>query len=170
MQRRTLLRLGIASGALLALAGGGAALLRSAPGWRDGRLMPAGRRVMRAVARGVLDGLLPQGANQHAVLEAHLERVNATVAALSPSTQAELDRLLTLLATAPGRIGLAGLTADWDQAQTAQLQQALESMRRSSLALRLQAYHALRELTQGAHFADASSWPLLGYPGPRGLA
>jgi hypothetical protein len=39
-------------------------------------------------------------------------------------------------------------------------------MRRSSLILRRQAYHALRDLTQGAYFADASTWATLGYPGP----
>lgn len=170
MQRRTLLRVGIVGGALLALAGGGALLLRSAPAWRDGHLTPAGRRVMRGAARGVLDGLLPAANAQAPVLDAHLNRVDATIAALSPSTQAEIDRLLTLLATAPGRIGLARLTPDWDDATSADVQQALESMRRSSLTLRLQAYHALRELTQGAFFSDPSTWPLLGYPGPRALA
>jgi hypothetical protein len=43
-------------------------------------------------------------------------------------------------------------------------------MRQSSLLLRRQAYGALRDLTHAAYFADATTWPLLRYPGPRTLA
>jgi len=167
MQRRTLLGLGLAGSAVLAVAGGGALLLRSSPAWRDGQLLPAGARVLRAVARAVLDGSLPDAANaQSGALDAHLTRMQTSLAALSPATQSEIDQLLTLLATAPGRVALAGLSAGWDEAATADIQHALQSMRLSSLALRRQAYHALRDLTYGAHYADAATWPQLGYPGP----
>jgi hypothetical protein len=57
MQRRTLLRLRVAAGAVLAAAGGGLALLR--PGLVDGRLGPTGREGFAAVARAVLEGSLP---------------------------------------------------------------------------------------------------------------
>jgi hypothetical protein len=40
-------------------------------------------------------------------------------------------------------------------------------MRDSSLALRQQAYHALRDLTNGGYFADAAPWAVMGYPGQR---
>ena len=39
-------------------------------------------------------------------------------------------------------------------------------MRASRIALRQQAYHALRDLTHAAYFADAATWARLGYPGP----
>lgn len=170
MQRRTLLGLGIAGSALLAVAGGGAWLLHSSRAWRDGRLLPDGTRVLRAVARGVLDGSLPDAAaaprEQAAALDAHLVRMQASLAALSPASQREVDELLTLLATVPGRIALAGLSPAWEDASVGDIQQALLSMRLSSLALRRQAYQALRDLTHAAYFADPSTWPQLGYPGP----
>ena len=39
-------------------------------------------------------------------------------------------------------------------------------MRTSTLELRQQAYHALRDLTNAAFYANPDVWPLLGYPGP----
>ena len=65
---------------------------------------------------------------------------------------------------------LAGLPAAWEHAPVADVQAALQSMRQSSLLLKRQAYNALRDLTHAAFFADASTWPLLRYPGPRALA
>jgi hypothetical protein len=46
----------------------------------------------------------------------------------------------------------------------------LRSLRASSLLLRRQIYTALRDLTRGAYFADASTWPQMRYPGPRALS
>jgi hypothetical protein len=42
-------------------------------------------------------------------------------------------------------------------------------MRVSSLALKQQAYQALRDLTNAAYYADPSAWNVLGYPGPKAL-
>ena len=42
-------------------------------------------------------------------------------------------------------------------------------MRTSRIGLRQQAYHALRDLTNAAYFADPQTWPLMGYPGPRAV-
>lgn len=170
MQRRTLLGLGVASAALMAIAGGGATLLYERT-WHDGKLLPAGRRVLAAVARAVLDGSLPSDASAQAVaIDGHLVRMQATVAAMPAHTQVEVADLLALLAIAPLRATFAGLPTPWEQASLAELQAALQSMRQSSLLLRRQAYNALRDLTHAAYFADASTWPLLRYPGPRALA
>ncbi len=168
MERRRFLQLGIASAAVLGVAGGALALLR--PGLVEGRLSAAGRDVMRAVSRAVLDGSLPaEAAAQAKAIGAQMLRLDATVATFVVPTQDELSQLLAVLASAPGRIGLAGLTPDWPDASVAQLQQALQSMRVSSLALRMQAYHGLRDLCNAAWYADASAWVQLGYPGPRAL-
>lgn len=170
MQRRTLLGLGAAGAAVLALAGGGAAWMYEAA-WRNGELLRAGRRVLAAVARAVLDGSLPGDPRAAAsALDSHLERMQTTLRGLPPHTQAEVANLLALLALPPGRRALAGLSSDWDSAAVTEVQAALQSMRRSSLLLRRQAYHALRDLTHAAYFADPTTWPLLGYPGPRPLA
>ena len=166
MQRRTLLKLGLGAAAVLAVAGGGIALLR--PGLLDGRMTAAGRTVFHAVGRAVLDGSLPaQPVGHDAALAGLLDRLDETIAGLPAPTQAELSQVLSLLASAPGRIGLAGLGTDWPQAGTAEVQSALQGMRVSSLALRQQVYHALRDITNASYYADPQAWPLMGYPGQR---
>lgn len=165
MKRRTLLVVGAGVGTLLALAGGTLALLE--PGLRDGRLTSAGRDMFAAVARGVLSDLLPGvPAARAAAIEAHLRRLDDTFAGLPPPVQDEIQELVTLLASAPGRLALAGLRAPWAQADAAEVQAMLQGLRTSSLALRQQVYHALRNLTNAAWFADRSTWAAIGYPGP----
>lgn len=163
MQRRTLLKVGLISGAALAVAGG-AALVMVERAWDGRQLTATGRTVLGAVARAVLDGTLP--ADSAPALQAHLDRMNTTIAGMPPGTQAEVNELLTILGTAAGRLGLAGLSTAWPDASVVQLQASLQSMRSSSLALKQQAYHALRDLTHAAYFADSGTWAVLGYPGP----
>ena len=165
MQRRTLLKLGLGATVILVAAGGGVALLN--PALAHGRLSEAGRSVMHAVARAVLDGALPiADSDRERALQAHLERLDAAIAAFPQPVQAELSQLLTLLATPPGRVALAGLSSPWPQASVAQVQEAMQGMRLSSLALKQQGYHALRDLTNAAYFSDPSAWQRMGYPGP----
>jgi len=169
MQRRSVLKLGLGAVLTLAVVGGGIALLR--PGVVDGRLGEAARALMRAVASAVLDGSLPTASAQaNPALDAHLERLQLTIAGFPPATRAELSRLLALLTTAPGRVALTGLHSDWPNASVADVQAALQGMRVSSLTARRQIYQALRDLTNAAYYADPNTWPLLGYPGPRVLA
>ncbi|WP_341893034.1 hypothetical protein [Variovorax sp. YR752] len=168
MQRRTLLKLGLGATALLTIAGGSVVLLR--PALTDGRLRDGPREVMRSVALGVLDGVLPPGTSARgAALDAHLSRLEAAIAAFPAPVRAELSQLLALLSAPPGRLALAGLSSGWPEASVAQVQAALQGMRVSSLALKQQAYHALRDLTNAAYFSDPSAWSHLGYPGPSDL-
>jgi hypothetical protein len=169
MQRRSLLGLGVAGGALLALAGGGLAWMYEAA-WREGQLLPAGRSVLGAVARAMLEGSLPdQPGLRDQAIDAHLLRMQALLSALPPHTQAEVADLLALLALPPARMAVCGLASSWDEAPAADVESALQSMRVSSWMLRRQAYGALRELTYAAYFGDVATWPLLRYPGPRAL-
>ena len=165
MQRRTLLKLGVTSAAVLLVAGGAAALLQ--PGLQGGALAPAGREIFSAVGAAVLDKSLPAEAGaRRSALQGLLRRVDALVQGLPPHAQAELSQLLSLLGSAAGRRALGGLAQPWAQASVAQIQQALQDMRLSTLALRQQAYAALHDITAGAHFSDAATWSQLGYPGP----
>ena len=166
MQRRTLLKLGIFTGTALVVIGGGARLLRQ-DAWRSGRLTGLGDAMLRSVARAVLEGSLPdEPGAQLAALTAHVDRLEGTLRAMPLATQREFGRLVSLMALPPGRWILAGLGTDWPSAGVAQVQSALQSMRTSRLALRRQAYQALRDLTHAAYFADSTTWVLLGYPGP----
>lgn len=165
MQRRTLLKLGTASAALLAIVGGTAALIQ--PGLERGALTAAGRDVFRAIGLGVLDKTLPeQPAAKEAALAGLLSRVNVLVSALPAHAQAELSQLLSILATPAGRYALAGLAAPWHTASASEVQTALQDMRFSGLSVRQQAYAALHDITAGAYFSEPGTWPMLGYPGP----
>lgn len=163
MQRRSLLKLGAASTALLLVGGGAITALR--PAWVQGHLSAGARGVFLAVGRAMLDGALAAGETQPA-LEAMVQRIEALVAALPPHAQAELSQLLALLDTAPGRRLLAGLERPWQEASVEDIQAALQSMRFSRLALRQQAYLALHDIVSGAYFSEPSTWAVLGYPGP----
>lgn len=168
MRRRTLLTVGAATGVLLAVAGGTLAWIT--PARRDGRLTPPARRMLLAVARTVLGDMLPaEAAARERALEGHLQRIEATITGMPPAMQAEVDEMLTIAASPPGRLGLIGLTTDWPDASPEQLTAALQGMRTSSVALRLQAYHALRDMTNASWFADPTTWASIGYPGPRAL-
>lgn len=165
MQRRTLLKLGVVSAAVVA--GAGALVSGFQPGVQAARLSAAGRRVFTGIARAVLDGTLPAEAGAHQqAMAGLLERIDGLIETLPEPTQAELSQLLGLLATPLGRRGLAGLAPAWDDASVADIQQALQSMRTSSLNLRQQAYHALHDIVGGAYFSHPSTWARLGYPGP----
>ncbi len=166
MRRRTLLTLGLAGGAVLALAGGTVALLQ--PARRDGRLTDAGRALFAALAPAVLTLFLPtEPAARAAALAAYLGRAEDAIAGLPPALQGEVDELLTLSVSAPGRRLLVGLATPWAEAGVPEVQQALQGMRDSTLALRQQAYHALRDLTNASWFADPATWAAIGYPGQR---
>lgn len=165
MQRRTWLKLGAVSATVLILAGGATALLQ--PGLQQGRLSPGAQDVFSSVARAILDGTLPQEpVAAQAALAGLLQRIDALVQALPPHAQSELSQLLGILGIGVGRRTLAALAPDWRSASVAEVQQALQSMRTSRLALRLQSYQALHDIVGAAYFSDASTWPALGYPGP----
>ena len=168
MKRRTVLTLGIAAGTLLALAGATIALL--APGRRDGKLTDAGRAMFAAVAGAVLADLLPvDPVARRLALDGHLGRVQDTIAGMPAAVQAEIDELVTIVASAPGRLALVSLGTDWQTASEADVTAALQGMRASRLAVRQQAFHALRDLTNGSYFAAPDTWAGIGYPGPRTL-
>ena len=165
MQRRTLLKLGATTAALLAVIGGTAAMVQ--PGLTGGTLAPAGRKVFRAIGLGVLDKTLPeQVVARERALTLLLDRIDVLISALPMHAQAELSQLLSILASSAGRRALAGLSKPWDSASAADLQAALQNMRLSSLVVRQQAYAALHDITAGAYFSEPATWLMLGYPGP----
>jgi hypothetical protein len=165
MQRRTLIKVGLAGTALMAVAGG--ALLLLDPGRRQGHLTGAGRALFATVARAVVGPLLPAdpGELRHA-LDEHLARLEAAIAGMPPAVQAEVDEMAALLVNGPGRLALTGQRSNWAEADVAEVGATLQRLRFSSLALRQQVYHALRDLTNAAYFADAATCKAIGYPGP----
>lgn len=166
MRRRSLIQVGLAGGVLLALAGTGLALVQ--PARREGRFTETGRTLFTALAPAVLAGLLPaEAVARRQAIEAFVPRVEVAINGMPPAMQAEVDELLTIACSSVGRVALVGLGSPWATASAEQIQSALRGMRDSSLALRQQAYHALRDLTNGGYFADESAWAVMGYAGQR---
>lgn len=154
---------------VLAAAGTGV-VLTTPPGFAQGNLSAGAGAACKAIARAVLDGRLPDDpAQRESLLDAYLQRLEAVIAGFPSAVQAEISELLTLLSTTAGRVGLMGVLRSWPSASVDDIQAGLASMRRSSLGLRLQAYHALRDLTHAAWYADEARWSELGYPGPIAL-
>lgn len=168
MQRRVLFKLSMASVAVLAFAGGAAALLQ--PGLKEGLLTYDGREVFAAVGVAVLDKVFPAEADTRAMaVKTFLERIDMLISALPQHAQNELSQLLSVLASSAGRVALVGLDTRWQTAGVEEVQRALQGMRVSSLELRQQTYAVLHEISTGAWFGHPSSWPLLGYPGPQNI-
>ena len=165
MHRRSLLKLGVVSAAVLAAVGVPLSMMR--PGLEGAKLSRGAREVFAAVGAAVLQGSLPEAAGaRQAALAALLDRIDGLVANLPPHAQDELSQLLAILGTGAGRRGLAGLDAAWAESSAAQVQTALNGMRTSAFALKQQAYQALHDIVGGAYFAEGSTWGVMGYPGP----
>ena len=168
MQRRTFLTLGIASAVVLAVAGGAVALMQ--PGLVNGKLGPSARLVLNRVAQGLLLGTLPTEANaRNKTLDGLLDRADALIAMLPNHAVAELSQLLSLMAGAAGRRWLVGLSTPWEDAKPEETFAALQSMRDSGLALRIQAMQGLHDIVCVPYFCGEESWTFMGYPGPRAV-
>jgi hypothetical protein len=160
MKRRGFLKLGIAAGVVIGVAGAGVALIK--PGLVDGKLGPGARDVMRASAIAVLGDMLAADG-----VDAQLARLEVSIAALPAATRKELSDALGLLATAAGRYALVGLSKPWTEASAQHIQQAFDAMRLSTSNTRQQIYHALRDLNAIAFFTEPANWKTAGYAGPR---
>lgn len=168
MRRRQLLKIGLLSSIGLALAGGGVLLVQQARSPAPAvALSDSQRAIFRAIARGVLVGTLPNDPTvAHRMLDAHLLRVETAIRQFPPHVRAELNQLMLALDNPIGRRAIAGLATPWDRASTDGLHAAFETMRLSGWTVRQQAYHALRDITSAAYFAEPGTWASLGYPGP----
>jgi len=165
LRRRSFLKLGIGSAIVLAVAGGTIALTK--PGLIDGKLSPSARLVLTRVAQAMLAGTLPaEPDRQKLSLDALLQRTDAFLVGLPVHVLAELDQLLGLLASAPGRRWLVGLSASWEDATATETYGALKSMLASGTELRIQACQGLHDLVMVPYFSGEESWAVLGYPGP----
>ena len=171
--RRQFIKTGIAGGLLLA-----AAALLQKPLDRAGKqalvagnpLDPSLRTVVRAIAPVILQGAFPVAdPGRAAALERIARDVALAVGALSAASQQEVAELFALLAFAPTRIAVAGLTASWDQASAAEIEAFLKRWQHSRLDLLKSGYQALHDLVLGAWYADPQAWTAIGYAGPPAL-
>lgn len=167
--RRTFLKLG--GLAALALAAGGGA-------WRLARgPAPLGRFVLDGEARAALDAIVPamlagalppasDPAARAAAIAGATAGVHRAILGLPLATQKEIQDLFGLLALAPARRFVAGISGGWSGAGVEQVGAFLQSWRLHRFAMLQTAYHALHDLVFGSWYADPSSWAAIGYPGP----
>ena len=131
------------------------------------RLDPQAPAIVAAIAPVLLDGALPVDAAGHAAaIDATVANVARAVAGLPPAAQKELGQLFALLAFAPTRVALAGITAPWPDARREEVEAMLFRWRQSGFALLRSAYAALHQIVFAAWYGDPASWSAIGYPGP----
>jgi hypothetical protein len=170
--RRTLLKTGIAGGAVLVLARW---IVTShspeeSPDARGSALDPQARAIIAAIVPVLLDGALPDAS---ASVEARAEvvaGVDLAVAGLPPGARKELEQLFALLSFAPSRCLVARVWSPWAQASPESIAAFLASWRDSRFDLLRSGYGALHQLVLATWYGNARAWPAIGYGGPPSLA
>ncbi len=162
--RRGFLRLAGASASLTALA-----QLRAVPGaaashedTAAGFFSPAEREILTQIVERMVDSGDP-GAPR--VRETRtVETIDALCGSLDPSITQPLPALLRVVDWAPFvfEVRFARFTRMRPEEQDV----SLEGWMRSRLALRRQAFLALRNLAFLGYYSQAETWPLIGYAGP----
>jgi hypothetical protein len=164
--RSSFLTLGALAGFALAAGGG---IYRATHGSSHQCFVLDGeaRAALDAIVPAVLAGALPAEPEQRAaIIGAAITRVHDAILGLPLGTQKEVQDLFGLLALAPARRFLAGVSGDWSEADPAHVEAFLQDWRVSRFELLRSAYQAIHNLVYGAWYADPSSWAAIGYLGP----
>jgi hypothetical protein len=119
-----------------------------------------------ALAPAVVDELAKLDPGERKVRTGDLLRkLDATCSALGMASQAELRKLLDLLAIGPVRYVLTGVGA-WNEASVESLQAFLTRWRSSRFETLTAGGNVLVKLTASSYYVLPVSWPATGYPGP----
>ena len=164
--RRSFLKAG-ALGALVLAAGGGIYRAMHAPVPQRFVLDGEARAALNAIVPAVLAGALPAAsAERRAAIAGAVEGVHTAISNLPLSVQKEVQDLFGLLALAPARRLLTGVSGGWTHADPDAVAAFLQEWRLHRFALLRTAYSALHDLSLGAWYAQPGSWSAIGYPGP----
>jgi hypothetical protein len=168
--RRAFLRAGI--GASLALAVGGGIYRvtqanRIAPPPPPFALDGEARAALTAIVPVLLAGALPAGAVAAPALDTVIGDVHRAIRGLPLATQAEIQDLFGLLALAPARRLLTGISGSWSDATPDAIHAFLQDWRTSQFGMLRAGYGALHDLVLGAWYANPASWDAIGYVGPQ---
>ena len=164
--RRSFVKAG-ALAALVLAAGGGIYRATQAPSTRRFVLDGEARAALGAIVPAILAGALPpEPAERKAAVAATVEGVHAAIDKLPLAVQEEVQDLFGLLALAPARRLLTGISGNWVEARESEVAAFLQDWRNHRFALLRTAYGALHDLVLGAWYAQPASWKAIGYPGP----
>jgi hypothetical protein len=170
---------GLSRRRFLAVGLGSAAILGAAGWWamRPGR-PAAGMRMLdedavafiTALVPAVLAGTLPRDdAARQAAIGETVAAFDRAVNGLTPAVQAELRQLFALVALAPARRLLAGVSRPWSEASVEEVSAFLAGWRSGRLDLMRAGYQALTQLMLAAWYGNPASWAAIGYPGAPSL-
>jgi hypothetical protein len=165
-KRRWFLKTAVAVGVVGGALGGGMWWNR---GFDKGRMTPAGEKVFRGVARGVLAQMLPAGAERDRILNEHMQDLERLYNNLPSAKRDQINLVASLLANAPTRYLAVGMWTSWDQASDEQIQQVLRAMQQSEHLVPNVLFSAVRALTVLCFFSQPTHWNLTGYPGPMSI-
>jgi hypothetical protein len=167
--RRTFLKAGAGAAIALALGGGIYRATRASldtPLQQRFALGGEARNALGAIVPALLAGALANSTGAMAPVTCIIERVHRTILGLPLAAQREIQDLFGLLALAPARRVLTGISGGWSNATPAAVHEFLQDWRASPLGLLRAAYAALHDLVLAAWYADPASWDAIGYPGP----
>lgn len=166
--RRSLLKLGLVGGALLATVGGIASLSS------DGDDQPApGYLALRAADLPFLQTLIPvildqalTGERLIVVMPQVLRDIDLGLASVSPALLSQIRELFDVTSSRLTRGPLTGVWQPWQETAPGQVAEFLQRWRDSSLALLRQGHAALLQMVLMAWYGNPDAWAHCGYPGP----
>jgi hypothetical protein len=166
VQRRTLLKLGLGGGVLLALGGVGLYLRETVRRQPASKLEVLDEREF-SVLWAVAERMCPGGEGFPRASEVHVaEKVDAFLANSHPGVQADVKKVLGLLESALAGSLLDGRTRPFTQLDPTEQDATLDGWRRSRIAVRRTAFQALHGLCMGSYYASPETYAAVGYPGP----
>lgn len=169
--RRDFLKLGAGFSLALTFAGGlgmlgGCSPTAKAPEPGFAFLQAGDVALFSALAPAVVDELAQlDAAERKARTGDLLRKLDTTCSLLGMASQAELRKLLDLLAIAPVRYVLTGVGA-WNEASIETLQAFMTRWRSSRFETLTAGGNVLARLTASSYYVLPVSWPATGYPGP----
>ena len=163
MRRRSFFKLGLLGACTVAAGGAVYRLARGPAPLRRFELDGEARAALAAIVPAMLGSALPAG---EAALARSINGVRTAIHGLPLAQQGEVQDLFGLLALAPARRLVAGVTDGWRDADPRQVAAFLQDWRLHRLATLQTAYLAFHDLILGAWYADSASWAAIGYPGP----
>ncbi|QDQ28692.1 hypothetical protein FNU76_21325 [Chitinimonas arctica] len=173
LNRRQLLKTGLAGAALLAFArlAYGPVVpdrLYGVPEQASFKVLDAeGRTALAAIARVMLKGALPHDeAEFETALYQAVRGCDSAIAGLPGSVQTEVKELLTLLNGRLTRRWLVGVGPAWEQASDEEVSHFLNRWRFSSLSLLRSGYQALHQIVFAAWYGNPQAWVGIAYDGP----
>jgi hypothetical protein len=168
LARRDFLKVGAGFSLALTFAGalGGCSETAKSPAKGFAFLQAGDVELFSALAPAVVDDLAKLDAGQRkAQVGDVLRNLDTTCGELGLASQAELRKLLDLLAIGPLRYVLTGVGA-WNEASIETLQAFLTRWRGSRFATLNAGGNVLVKLTASSYYMLPVSWPATGYPGP----